>query len=93
MNINQMSQLDRIEAYSRLAAKSVLGLEEAALVLGISTSTLYKMTTGKKIPYYRPNGKLIYFSKKELEDWMMQNRVSSDAEVQAEAANLNLRRN
>ena len=53
------------------AAKEVLTLEEAAVFMGISRSTLYKMTHNNVIPFYRPNGKLIYFEKSELLAWML----------------------
>lgn len=87
-----MTQLDRIEKYTLLAAKNVLVLEEAALILGVATSTLYKMTMRNQVPYYKPNGKLVYFNKHELEEWMMQNRVASASEIEERAANYNLGR-
>ena len=52
------------------AAKEVLTLEEAALFMGISKSSLYKMTHRHELPFFRPNGKLIYFEKAELLKWM-----------------------
>lgn len=61
--------------------KDVLTLEEAALFMGLSRSTLYKMTHNNVIPFYRPNGKLIYFEKSELLAWMRKSRVSSKEEV------------
>lgn len=78
---HEMTQLDRIEKYTLLAAKNVLVLEEAALILGVATSTLYKMTMRNQVPYYKPNGKLIYFNKQELEEWMQQNRVATVEEA------------
>jgi excisionase family DNA binding protein len=63
------------------AAKEVLTLEEAAVFMGISRSTLYKMTHNNVIPFYRPNGKLIYFEKSELLAWMRKNRIISQEEV------------
>ena len=62
------------------AAKEVLTLEEAAVFMGISRSTLYKMTHNNVIPFYRPNGKLIYFEKSELLAWMRKNRAISQEE-------------
>lgn len=91
-NLSQMTQLDRIEKYTLLAAKNVLVLEEAALILGVATSTLYKMTMRNQVPYYKPNGKLIYFNKQELEEWMQQNRVATVEETEARAAEYNLRK-
>ena len=77
----------RIEVLENLlnAAKEVLTLEEAALFMGISKSTLYKMTHKHELPYYRPNGKLIYFEKAELVAWMRQNRSKSETETKEAA--------
>ena len=65
--------------------KEVLTLEEAALFMGISRSTLYKMTHKNVISFFRSNGKLIYFEKSELLAWMRKNRVSTNEEVSANA--------
>ena len=81
-----LNQLDRIERYSLLVAKNVLCFEDVRLLLGVSGSHLYKMTSGHKIPFYRPNGKQIYFDRKEIEEWMKQNRVKTAAELETEAA-------
>ena len=67
-------------------AKQVLTLEEAALFMGISKSSLYKMTHRHELPFFRPNGKLIYFEKDELLKWMRQNRSMSEAETKEAAA-------
>lgn len=68
------------------AAKEVLTLEEAALFMGISKSSLYKMTHRHELPFFRPNSKLIYFEKAELLKWMRQNRSMSEAETKEAAA-------
>ena len=68
------------------AAKEVLTLEEAALFMGISKSSLYKMTHKHELPFYRPNGKLIYFEKSELMKWMRQSRTMSETETKEAAA-------
>lgn len=66
-------------------AKQVLTLEEAALFMGISKSSLYKMTHKHELPFFRPNGKIVYFEKSELLNWMRQNRSMSEAETKAAA--------
>lgn len=63
------------------AAKDILSLSEAAAFMGVTKSCLYKMTHEQTIPYFKPNGKLVYFDKCELVNWMRQNRVSSKAEL------------
>lgn len=82
------TQEHRIEALENILheAKDVLTLEEAALFMGISKSSLYKMTHKNVLPFYRPNGKLIYFEKVELLKWMRQGRTMSEAETKEAAA-------
>ena len=56
-------------------AKEVLSVEEAARFMGIARSSLYKMTSDRSIPFYRPNGKMIYFEKADILEWIRKNRV------------------
>lgn len=44
------------------------------------------MTHRHELPFFRPNGKLIYFEKTELLKWMRQNRNMSEAETKEAAA-------
>ena len=71
-----MEKLNFIE--SRLfAAKQMLTTEEAAYYIGVSRSLLYKMTHTMQIPHYKPRGKMVYFDKEELDDWMRKGKVDS----------------
>lgn len=58
--------------------KKVLTSQEAAAYLGISLSKLYKLTCAKEIPHYKPNGKLNYFERAEIEAWALSNKVPID---------------
>ena len=55
--------------------KEVLSVEEAARFMDIARSSLYKMTSDRSIPFYRPNGKMIYFEKVDILEWIRKNRV------------------
>ena len=66
-------------------AKEMLTLEEAAAFLGVSKSSLYKMTHARAIPYYKPNNKLVYFDRSELTGWLRRCRVASDEELDERA--------
>lgn len=68
------------------AAKEILNMEEASKFLGISKSTFYKMTHQGTIPFYKPFGKLIFFEKATLLEWVRGAKSKSDEEVKAEAA-------
>ena len=65
--------------------KSMLTTEEAAAYLHVSKSYLYKQTSKKLIPYYKPTGKLCYFKKSDLDAWLMNGRVSTQDEIEQRA--------
>lgn len=58
-------------------AKEILTVEEASRFMDIARSSLYKMTSDRSIPFYRPNGKMIYFEKADILAWIRQNRVTA----------------
>lgn len=62
-------------------AKEVLNFKEASALLGISPSMLYKLTHKRAITFYKPNGKLIYFKKTDLLNWMLSNKEESTEEI------------
>ena len=65
--------------------KNVLSFEEASKFLNLSKSYLYKLTSGNLIPYYKPQGKMLYFEKTELEAWLRQNPIKTTAQINQEA--------
>lgn len=62
---------------SAISVKKILTSEEAAAYIGISQSALYKLTSNRQIPHYKPRGKMCYFNREELERWLQQNRVDT----------------
>ena len=79
------AKLNAIERYSLLGAKNVLNIDDVALLTGLSKSHLYKLTCTKQIPHYKPNTKVVYFDRVEIEEWMKQNRVTTQAEAEQQA--------
>ena len=59
--------------------KEVFTSSEACMFLGISPSYLYKLTSAKLIPYYKPSGGMIFFNREELKQWAQQNPVVARA--------------
>ena len=68
-----------------LHSKNVLSFEEASRFLNLSKSYQYKLTSGNLIPHYKPQGKMLYFEKTELEAWLRQNPIRTQAQTEAEA--------
>lgn len=67
--------------------KDVLTMNEAVQYTGMTKAYLYKLTMLKKIPHYKPMGKLVYFDKNELREWLLSNRVATTDEL-TQRANL-----
>lgn len=61
--------------------KNVLSLDEASRYMGMAPSSLYKLTMNRVIPHSKPNGKMCYFKRKDLEEWMMSNPVATTAQL------------
>ena len=68
--------LDRLYRLEKLliGQKEVLTFDEACDYTGISRSYLYKLTAKGKIPHSKPNGKLLFFEKEKLVNWLLQNK-------------------
>lgn len=64
--------------------KEVLNAHQAATYLDLSIAYLYRLTSSRAIPYYKP-GKKIYFKKGELDQWMLRNRKETRSEIEARA--------
>lgn len=76
---------DQISANIINCIKEVLTSDEAARYLGISKSYLYKLTMRRQIPHLKPLGKLCYFNRRELEEWLQTNRVATMDEIRQKA--------
>tara|TARA_R110000868_G_scaffold167939_2_gene402505 strand:+ start:202 stop:429 length:228 start_codon:yes stop_codon:yes gene_type:complete len=68
--------LDRLDRLEKLVVgqKEVLTFDEACDYTGISKSFLYKLTASGRIPHSKPNGKMLFFEKTKLVDWLLQNQ-------------------
>ena len=65
--------------------KEVFTVNETCSYMGVSESYLYKLTSSRRIPFYKPTGKLIYFKREEVIDWLLSNRISTQSEIDMQA--------
>lgn len=66
--------------------KEVLTSDECAKFLGVSKSCIYKWTMNRQIPHYKsPTGKMCYFNRKEIEEWMQTCKVETTEKLEEEA--------
>ena len=81
-----LEQLQELKQLAVLGAKNVLNMDDVCLLAGFSKSHLYKLVWSKKIPYYKSEGgKMTYFNKQEIENWLMAYRVPTEAELEQKA--------
>ena len=69
----------------KFESKKVLTFGEAVEYMGISKSCLYKLTSQKLIPHYKPNGKMIFFDREEVENYLLSIRIKPQSEIEVEA--------
>lgn len=69
-----------------IAQKDVLTAREVAVYLGVSVWYVNKMCAERTIPYYKPRGKMRYFKRTEIDEWVCRNRVKTYDELKSEAA-------
>jgi excisionase family DNA binding protein len=85
--IERLEKIERLLESQNLLQKEVLNLNDAALYLELSASHLYRLTSTGCIPFYKPNGKKLYFKRLELDQWLLRNRSTTKEEIETQAAN------
>lgn len=73
--------------------KKLLKSDEAAAYLGFSLSHLRKLMMRREIPMYKPNGKTCFFDPDDLDAYLRRIRISSQEEIDEEAARILANRN
>lgn len=79
--MRELKKLEQLLARQHQSQKPVLSVDECAELLGLSVSYVYRLTSEKRIPHYKPYGKKIYFRREEIIEWALSNRVTPDGEI------------
>ena len=66
--------------------KEIITIQELADYTGFSKSHIYKLTHKNQIPFYKPNGKTIFFKFDEVKEWLLNNRISTIQEINSQAS-------
>lgn len=69
-----IEKLNEIQNLLKKKDDKPLSFKEACAYLGFAPSYLYKLTYRKVIPHYKPTGKMLFFSKCELDEWIFDKR-------------------
>lgn len=77
---NNPNAAAEVMMYGNLNNKAVLNVAECSAFTGLSVSYIYKLTHTGKIPHSKPNGKLVFFDRKKVEEWLLSNPVETEAD-------------
>jgi len=81
-----LRQLQELKQLAIMQNKNVLTVSDLALLSGLSKSHIYKLVCAKRIPYYKnEGGKLTFFKKAEIEEWLCAYRVATRLENEQKA--------
>ncbi len=85
-----LHKLSRIEKHI-FGLKTILNVEELSDYTGFKKSYIYKLVHTNSIPYSKPNGKILFFERKKIDDWLLQNKHKSNEDIQSAAIEFSLR--
>ena len=77
-------KITTIQEVAPQPVKQWMNVPETANYLSISSSKIYKLTSTMEIPHMKL-GKLLYFRKEQIDEWLLKNRVKTRAEIEEEA--------
>ena len=84
-------KLNRIEKHI-FSLKTILNVEELAEYTGFKKSYIYKLVHSNSLPFSKPNGKVLFFDKHKIDEWLLQNASKSINELQQEALEFSLQK-
>ncbi|HTF22054.1 MAG TPA: helix-turn-helix domain-containing protein [Chryseolinea sp.] len=71
--LTDLSEIKDLLREKNLLSRDILTVEQASDFLGLSLSSLYKHTSSRRLPHYKPTNGKIYFRRAELETWILSN--------------------
>jgi excisionase family DNA binding protein len=65
--------------------KAILTVDEFVAYSGIKKSQVYKLTSQRRLPHYKPPGsRKIFFRKREVQKWLLNNPIRTYEELKEE---------
>lgn len=78
--------LQRIDTAAKIQRSEYLTLDETAKYMGVKNTHIYRLMRERQITFSKPTGKIVYFKKSDIEEYMSRNTVPSFASLEAMAA-------
>ncbi|OFY33373.1 MAG: hypothetical protein A2W91_12830 [Bacteroidetes bacterium GWF2_38_335] len=72
--LNQQKKIEKLLVYHGISGKEMFDFNEALDYLKISKSKLYKLTHKRRIEFFKPEGKKLYFNKTTLDKFLQRKK-------------------
>ena len=82
-----LQKLNRLENLIIGTSKQIFTVEDVVNYTGFSKSYVYKLVHKNILPYSKPNNRTLFFTKSEIDEWLLQNKSKSIAQIEQEAIN------
>ena len=57
--------------------KNILTVDDLIDYTDFSQKQIYKLTSTRAIPHYKPSGRKLFFKKNEIDEWITRGRIDS----------------
>lgn len=81
-----LHKLNQIEKHVS-SLKNVLTVQELVEYTGFKQSYVYKLVHKNEIPYSKPSGGRLFFSRESIDEWLLSSKHKSNSELDQEAIN------
>jgi prophage regulatory protein len=82
-----LQKLNRLESLIIGTSKEIFTVDDVVNYTGFSKSYVYKLVHKSILPYSKPNNRTLFFTKSEIDEWLLQNKSKSLAQIEQEAIN------
>lgn len=86
-----LQKLIQMEKYI-FGLKEIFNVEELSDYTGFKKSYIYKLVHSNTIPYSKPTGKVLFFERRKIDDFLLQNSNKSTGEINKEAIEFTLKK-
>jgi prophage regulatory protein len=80
-----LQKLNRLETLIIGTSKQIFTVEDVVNYTGFSKSYVYKLVHNNILPYSKPNNRTLFFTKTEIDEWLMKNKSKSISQIEQEA--------
>lgn len=80
-----LQKLNRLESLIIGTSKEIFTVDDVVNYTGFSKSYVYKLVHNNILPYSKPNNRTLFFTKTEIDEWLLQNKSKSVSQIEKEA--------